>query len=122
MIDVNRIVTTGESAGGHLSLTSAMIPESAGLDRQCAGAAAVPKPAAAINWFGITDVGDVIDGPNRANAAMTWFGSLPNREEVAKRGHAPHLRRAGVCRRSSRFTATPIASCRISTPCGCTTR
>ena len=69
MIDVNKIVVTGESAGGHLSLTSAMIPESAGLDRQCAGAAAVPKPAAAINWFGITDVNDVIDGPNRANAA-----------------------------------------------------
>src|SRR5687767_8254830 len=30
MIDVNRIVVTGESAGGHLSLTSAMIPDSAG--------------------------------------------------------------------------------------------
>ena len=40
MIDVNRIVTTGESAGGHLSLTSAMIPDTAGLDRQCAGPAA----------------------------------------------------------------------------------
>jgi len=45
----------------------------------------VPKVAAAINWFGITDVNDVIDGPNRANAAMTWFGTLPNREEIAKR-------------------------------------
>jgi dipeptidyl aminopeptidase/acylaminoacyl peptidase len=78
-------VVTGESAGGHLSLTSAMIPDSAGLDRQCAGAAAVPRVAAAINWFGITDVNDVIDGPNRANAAITWFGSLPNREEIARR-------------------------------------
>lgn len=84
-IDVARIVTTGESAGGHLSLTSAMIPESAGLDRQCAQAAAVPKVAAAINWFGVTDVYDVIEGPNRANAAMTWFGSLSNRKEVAER-------------------------------------
>jgi acetyl esterase/lipase len=81
MIDVNRIVVTGESAGGHLSLTSAMIPESAGLDRQCAGTAAVPKPAAAINWFGITDVNDVIDGPNRANAAMTWFGPAESRRD-----------------------------------------
>jgi len=84
-IDVARIVTTGESAGGHLSLTSAMIPESAGLDRQCAQASAVPKVAAAINWFGVTDVYDVIEGPNRANAAMTWFGSLPNRKEIAER-------------------------------------
>ena len=33
----------------------------------------VPTVAAAINWFGVTDVNDVIDGPNRANAAMTWL-------------------------------------------------
>jgi acetyl esterase/lipase len=84
-IDVSKIVVTGESAGGHLSLAMAMIPESVGLDRQCASATPVPKVAAAINWFGITDVNDVIDGPNRANAAMTWFGTLPNREEIAKR-------------------------------------
>ena len=84
-IDVNKIVTMGESAGGHLALTSAMIPESAGLDRQCASATLVPTVAAAINWFGVTDVNDVIDGPNRANAAMTWLGSLPNRTEIANR-------------------------------------
>jgi acetyl esterase/lipase len=84
-IDVNRLVVTGESAGGHLALTSAMIPESAGLDRQCAGNTPVPKVAAAINWFGITDVADVIDGPNKANLAVTWLGSLPNKDEIAKR-------------------------------------
>jgi acetyl esterase/lipase len=85
-IDTNRLVVTGESAGGHLTLTSAMIPESAGLDRQCANiGTAVPKVAAAINWFGITDVADVIDGPHRANLAVTWLGGLPNRDEIAKR-------------------------------------
>ena len=84
-IDVNRLVVTGESAGGHLTLTSAMIPESAGLDRQCAGNTPVPKVAAAINWFGITDVADVIDGPNKANLAVTWLGSLPNKDEIARR-------------------------------------
>jgi len=83
-IDVNRLVVTGESAGGHLALTTGMIPESAGLDRECAGAP-LPKVAAIINWYGITDVGDVIDGPHRANLAAQWLGSMPNRDDVARR-------------------------------------
>jgi len=83
-IDTTRIVLTGESAGGHLSLTTGIIPETAGLDRECAGAP-LPKVAAIINWFGITDVYDVIEGPHRANAAMQWFAALPNREDLARR-------------------------------------
>jgi acetyl esterase/lipase len=84
--DTSRLVVTGESAGGHLTLTSAMIPESAGLDRECATiGTAVPKVAAAVNWFGIADVADVIDGPHRANLAVTWLGSLPNKDDIAKR-------------------------------------
>ncbi len=83
-IDTSRIVVTGESAGGHLALALGTIPESEGLDRECAGAA-LPKVAAVINWFGISDVPDVIDGPHRANAAVRWFGSLPNRMEIARR-------------------------------------
>ena len=84
-IDTARIVLTGESAGGHLTLTTGMIPESAGLDRECAGTTPIPKVAAMINWFGITDVADVIDGPHKANLAVTWFGGLPNKDEIAKR-------------------------------------
>jgi len=83
-VDVNKIVVTGESAGGHLSLTTGMIPESAGLDNECIGPR-TPKVAAIINWFGITDVNDVIEGPNRRDIAATWLGSLPNREEIARR-------------------------------------
>ncbi len=84
-IDVNRIVTYGESAGGHLALTSAMIPPSEGLDRQCASNAPLPKVAAVFNFYGVTDVADVIDGPHKATLAVTWLGSRPDRMEVAKR-------------------------------------
>src|SRR5215475_7079231 len=41
-IDKNRIVVTGESAGGHLALSMGIIPESAGIGRECTGAAALP--------------------------------------------------------------------------------
>jgi acetyl esterase/lipase len=83
-IDTSRLVLSGESAGGHLALTTGMIPESAGLDRQCPGAP-LPKVAAIIDWYGIADVVDLLDGPNRKTYAVQWLGSLPNREEIARR-------------------------------------
>jgi acetyl esterase/lipase len=95
-IDTARIVLTGESAGGHLTLTTGMIPESSGLARECAGATPIPRVAAMINWFGITDVADVIDGPHAANLAVTWLGSLPNKDEIAKRVSPLTWVRAGL--------------------------
>ena len=83
-IDPARLVVSGGSAGGHLSLTTGMIPESAGLDRECPGVP-LPKVAAIVNWYGITDVNDLLDGPNRKNYAVTWLGSLLDREAIARR-------------------------------------
>lgn len=82
--DLSRVIVTGYSAGGHLALTSGMIPASAGLDRQCPGPE-MPKVAAIVNWYGITDVVDLLDGPNMKAYAVTWLGSLPDRDAVARR-------------------------------------
>jgi acetyl esterase/lipase len=83
-IDPSRIVVTGHSAGGHLSLTTGMLPVSAGLDRQCPGNEEL-KVAAIVNWMGITDVLDVLEGPNEKAYAVQWLGSQPDREEIARR-------------------------------------
>ena len=95
--DVDNIVVTGNSAGGHLSLTTGFLPASAGLDRQCPGdrrrtwttgntSTAPLKVAAVINWYGITDVYDLAhDTPGvSGNFTEAWLGSRPDRDDVAK--------------------------------------
>ena len=96
--DVDRIVVTGNSAGGHLSLTTGMLPASAGLDRQCPGdrnrtwstgttSMAELKVAAIINWYGITDVVGLMQGPpgSSGNFTEAWLGSRSDRGEIARR-------------------------------------
>lgn len=83
-IDVDRIVLTGHSAGGHLSLITGMLPEGTGLDNECDGTEKL-RVAAIINWFGISDVVDVIQGPNRRNYAAMWMGSQTAAPTIAKR-------------------------------------
>jgi acetyl esterase/lipase len=86
-IDPTRLVVTGHSAGGHLSLTTGMLTEADGLDNNCPGGngEAQPRVAAIVNWFGPADVADLIAGEHRRNYAVAWLGSLPNKEEVARR-------------------------------------
>jgi acetyl esterase/lipase len=93
--DTTRLVTSGDSAGGHLALTTGMIPESAGLDRECPGVP-LPKVAAIVNWYGITDVADLLDGPNRKTYAVAWLSSMPNREEIARRVSPLSFVRSGL--------------------------
>ena len=96
--DLDRIVVTGNSAGGHLSLTTGMLPASAGLDRQCPGdrrrtwptgnpSIAELKVAAIINWYGITDVHDLAHRPagTSGNFTEAWLGSRSDRDAVARR-------------------------------------
>jgi acetyl esterase/lipase len=93
--DTTRLVVSGDSAGGHLALTTGMIPESAGFDRECPGVP-LPKVAAIVDWYGITDVNDLLDGPNRKSYAVTWLSSMPNREEIARRVSPLTYVRAGL--------------------------
>jgi acetyl esterase/lipase len=86
--DTTKIVLTGQSAGGHLSLITGILPEGTPLDNRCYADAKygdVPmKVAAIVNWYGIADVNDLIAGPNLKNYAAMWMGSMPNAAEVAK--------------------------------------
>lgn len=83
-IDLTRLVVTGDSAGGHLSLTTGMVPANAEVDRLCPGPP-LPKVAAVVNFYGITDVNDLLEGPNQRSYAVQWLGEVPNKAEVARR-------------------------------------
>ena len=93
--DTSRIVVTGNSAGGHLALTTGMAPGSAGLDLECQPRAELGV-AAIINWYGITDVGDLLQGENEKPYAVRWMGSLPDRLDVARRVSPLSYVRAGL--------------------------
>jgi acetyl esterase/lipase len=86
-IDAARIVVMGDSSGGHLALTTGMIPASAGLDRPCNSSRDNPLPrvAAIVSWFGITDVADLLQGPDMRGYAVEWLAKSANREEMARR-------------------------------------
>ena len=77
-VDRSRIVVTGGSAGGHLSLMVAMTPTSADLGPP-------GKVAAVVNFYGITDVGDQLEGPNMRKYAVTWLPEQPGRMHLAHR-------------------------------------
>lgn len=94
-IDPQRLVLSGGSAGGHLALLAGMLPTGTPFDRACAteggdrwrnGREPAPKVAAIVNWFGISDVNDLLQGPNAKHYAIEWFGSMGDaeRERLAR--------------------------------------
>jgi acetyl esterase/lipase len=106
--DTTKIVTTGQSAGGHLALITGMLPLSAGFDNTCPGdragnaSAAGPnntdelKVAAIVDWYGITDVNDLMGGANVRSWAVAWLGVLPYRDELARQVSPLTYVRAGI--------------------------
>jgi acetyl esterase/lipase len=77
-VDPKKIIVTGGSAGGHLSLMVGMLPKDTDLGP-------VTKIAAVVNFYGITDVGDQLEGPHLRNYAVTWLPEQPGRMELAKK-------------------------------------
>jgi acetyl esterase/lipase len=99
-LDSSRIIVTGHSAGGHLALMAGMLQDSDGLDTNCPADASVGdlpmKVAAVIDWYGIADVTDVLQGPNEQTYAVAWLGSQPDKEAQANRVSPIHYVRAGL--------------------------
>ncbi len=85
--DSSRIIVTGGSAGGHLALMTGMLDSAAGFDatRDWDQNTVPLKVAAIVNWYGITDVKDLLSGANRQNYAVSWLGSQPDRDRLATR-------------------------------------
>jgi acetyl esterase/lipase len=82
--DPDRVVLTGPSAGGHLAMMAGFLTQSDGFDYRCPGGEP-PEAAAVVNWFGITDVEDLLDGENRQAFAVAWLGNAPDRKAAARR-------------------------------------
>ena len=90
--DTSKIVVAGHSAGGYLALMTGMLDPTYNFDNECTrlpadwreGSIRDVKVAAIVNFFGITDFVDLLQGPNTRNFAVRWFGDLPNRMELAR--------------------------------------
>jgi len=76
-VDPAQIIAVGNSAGGHLALLTAMMPASAGLGPSS-------KIAAVIDFYGIADVADQLEGPNQREYAVAWIPDQPRRMELAR--------------------------------------
>jgi acetyl esterase/lipase len=92
--DTSKVVVTGQSAGGHLALMTGMLGHAAGFDDRCPTLGGPPnnvpiednpKVAAVVNWYGITDVLDIIQGPNARGYGVRWFAGVDNKAALAAR-------------------------------------
>ncbi len=77
-VDADRILVMGASAGGHLALMVAMTPPSADLGPST-------KIAGAIDFYGIADVADQLEGANQRPYAVAWIPEQPDRMDLARR-------------------------------------
>jgi acetyl esterase/lipase len=98
--DTSRIIVTGHSAGAHLALMAGMLQESDGLDTNCPADTAIGdqplKVAAIVDWYGPTDLPDLMSGPNRKTYAVAWLGSQLDKDAQARRVSPVNYVRQGL--------------------------
>ncbi len=81
-LDMQHLLVTGGSAGGHLALMTGMIDASAGFDGDCPDGDA-PKPKAILNYYGVTDVLGALDRKNAS--VLLWLRGLEDPRDIARR-------------------------------------
>jgi acetyl esterase/lipase len=101
--DTEKLVLFGHSAGAHLALMTGMLTSADGFDWEIPGGSDTEREeamfryyadhaagkdemevAAIIEWAGITDVNDLLSGPNRKGYALVWMGTVPYAEDLAR--------------------------------------
>jgi acetyl esterase/lipase len=82
-IDPARIIVSGHSAGGHLALMVGMLPPGTDMDSACPGDEPL-SVAAVVDWYGITDVNDLLSGPHLQTYAGAWIGPQPLKDQLAR--------------------------------------
>jgi len=85
--DTTKIIVTGGSAGGHLALMTGMLDPAYGFDMPTDWdyTGVEPKVTAIVNWYGITDVNDLLSGPNKQDYAVNWLSYLSDKDIIAKK-------------------------------------
>jgi acetyl esterase/lipase len=76
-VDPYEIIAVGTSAGGHLALMTAMTPSAAGFGP-------TTRIAAVVDFYGIADVVDQLEGPRKQPYAQAWL-PFENKMDMARR-------------------------------------
>jgi len=80
--DTSRIVVSGESAGGHLALMTGFLTNDAAFAIPNQPITRELRVAAVINWFGISDVGKIMETWNSASYVTNLVGDISKKEEI----------------------------------------
>jgi len=75
-------VISGGSGGGRLSLVTGMVTSAAGFDQDCPGQDE-PRPAAIINYYGVTGLARAVE--EKSKPALAWLRGPGGRLELARR-------------------------------------